>query len=122
MFSGPHTYTAQGNLWPPTVPDLLRWIKASCDSISPDVICKSFKKCGITNAPDGTEDDIFHAEDKSDDDDPFEGFPGEQIENEREYHDNVVRGAEIVVSDESVDSSAEEDDNDDYYGSTSPGH
>ena len=120
--SGPHTYTAQGNLWPPTVPDLLRWIKASWDSICPDMIRKSFKKCGITNAPDGTED-IFHAVDKSDDDEPFEGFPREEIENEQEYHDNVVRGAEIVVSDESVDSSVEEeDDDDDYYRSSSPGH
>ena len=116
MFSGPHTYTAQGNLRPPTVPDLLLWIKASWDSISPDVIRKSFKMHRME------QDDIFHAGDYSGDDDPFEGFPREEIENEQEYHDNVVRGAEIVVSDESVDSSAEEeDDDDDYYGS-SPGH
>ena len=36
----------------------------------PEVIIKSFKKCGISNAMDGTEDDaIFEQSDSSDNDD-----------------------------------------------------
>ena len=41
-------------------------------SFSPDIIRKSFKKCGISNAIDGSEDNLFQNDD--DDTDSFEGF------------------------------------------------
>jgi hypothetical protein len=49
-----------------------KWIKQARDAISPDIIRKSFKKCGISNAIDGSEDNLFQNDD--DDTDSFEGF------------------------------------------------
>ncbi len=38
------------------------WISIGCPKISEDIIRKSFKKCCISNALDGSEDDILWAE------------------------------------------------------------
>jgi hypothetical protein len=38
------------------------------DAISPDIIWKSFKKCGISNAIDGSEDNLFQNDDDDDTD------------------------------------------------------
>ena len=43
-----------------------------------DIIQKSFKKTGISNAMDGTEDHLFD-ETSDDEDDPFDGFDEEDI-------------------------------------------
>lgn len=128
MFSGEHTFTAKGNLRAPTVADLLGWIKAAWDGISPDIIRKSFKKCGITNALDGTEDDLFATLNDSEDD-PFEDYDPEEVALEQDFHDNIVQtGAnqvdQLTLSDDDVDdnSSDEDSDYDDYYDVGSPGH
>ncbi|KAL5009108.1 hypothetical protein ScPMuIL_014689, partial [Solemya velum] len=38
------------------------WVKNAWDSIKPEMVVKSFKKCGISNAMDGTEDDMLYDE------------------------------------------------------------
>ena len=57
------------------------WVKTAWNEISIDTIQHSFKKCGIANAMDGTEDDILwqepadqgsEAEASDEDDDPHE--------------------------------------------------
>ncbi len=45
-----------------------------------EVIRKSFKKCGITNALDWTKDDLFG--DSDNDEDPYEGFTTADVEEE----------------------------------------
>ena len=42
---------------------MLRWIKRSWSEIPAEMVRKSFKTCGISNALDGTEDDEVYADD-----------------------------------------------------------
>ena len=68
----------------------LRWIKEAWGIVPPETIRKSFKKCGINSALDGTEDHLFAA-DSDDGDEPFEGFGeddveiGEQVYNSSQF-------------------------------------
>ena len=62
----------EGNRRAPSKIVMLKWVKQAWDAISPDIIRKSFKKCGISNTIDGSEDNLFQNDD--DDTDPFEGF------------------------------------------------
>ena len=64
--------TKGGNRRAPSKIVMLKWVKQAWDAISPDIIRKSFKKCGISNTIDGSEDNLFQNDD--DDTDPFEGF------------------------------------------------
>ena len=54
---------------------LLQWVKEAWDALSTDTITKSFKKTGISNMMDGTEDDDIWYE-SSDDEDAELEFPG----------------------------------------------
>jgi hypothetical protein len=85
-FSGPVEKTKGGNRRVPSKYLILKWIKQSWDAISPDIIRKSFKKCGISNALDGSEDNLFQNEG---DDDPFEGFDEEDVRMDEEMLANV---------------------------------
>jgi hypothetical protein len=86
LFSGPVEKTKGGNRRAPSNSLILKWIKQSWDAISPDIIRKSFKKCGISNALDGSEDNLFQNEG---DDDPFEGFDEEDVRMDEEILANV---------------------------------
>jgi hypothetical protein len=44
-----------------------QWIKQSWSTVREDIIDKSFKKCGISNALDGSEDHLIYEEDNDDD-------------------------------------------------------
>jgi hypothetical protein len=55
--SGNMTYTAGGNLKPPSRLLVCEWVMKAWDSISREYIEKSFKTCAISNATDGSEDD-----------------------------------------------------------------
>ena len=54
----PHARTAQGNLNQPTRNQVLAWVSKAAESISVEVLVESFLGCGISNALDGTEDDL----------------------------------------------------------------
>ncbi|CAL4121299.1 unnamed protein product, partial [Meganyctiphanes norvegica] len=43
----------------PPLDTCAKWVKESCDDIKKPIIIKAFKKCCISNAMDGTEDDIL---------------------------------------------------------------
>ena len=51
--------TAAGNLRAPSKELLARWVVASWQKLSPELIKKSFLSCGLTNAVDGSEDDLI---------------------------------------------------------------
>ena len=50
--------TKAGNLKQPTRQDPINWVSAAWDSIKQDTIIRSFLVCGISNALDGSEDDL----------------------------------------------------------------
>ena len=50
--------TKSRNLKQPTRQDAIKWVSNAWDSITPDILISSFKVCGISNALDGTEDDM----------------------------------------------------------------
>ena len=64
------SYIPTGKVRKPTVGGVCSWVIKAWNGVKPKVIIKSFKKCGISNAMDGTEDDaVFELNDSSDDDD-----------------------------------------------------
>ncbi len=69
MSSGQFTYTKGGNL---KKPDYSKWILEAWAEIPKEMIVKSFKKCGISNAMDGSEDDLFGQDETKENDDERE--------------------------------------------------
>jgi len=70
MGSGQFTYTKGGNLKKPDYSIICKWILEAWAEIPKKMIVKSFKKCGISNAMDGSEDDLFgQGETENDDND-----------------------------------------------------
>jgi len=49
--------------------EVARWVSAAWKAISENIIVRSFKKCYISNALDGSEDDILWENDCEDKDD-----------------------------------------------------
>lgn len=121
LFNGQHTFTANGNRRPPPLPLFLTWIKQSWDKITPDIIRKSFKKCGLSNAMDGTEDDLLF---QSDDDSDFEGFTAEEIADNDAFRENVRPPpiSETVLDSDSTTNNEDSEDDDMYIDPMSPGH
>ena len=59
MMNGPQELTKGGNRKAVDRNLILKWVKECWDEVTPEIIRKSFKKCGIPNALDGTEDDLL---------------------------------------------------------------
>lgn len=60
MVEGEKTYTAAGNVRAPSKLLCLQWVKESWNSISTEIIKKSFRSCGISVSIDGSEDTEIH--------------------------------------------------------------
>jgi hypothetical protein len=69
MAEGNHRYTPGGKIKRPPLETMCSWILRAWDCISSDVIVKSFKKASISNALDGTEDDVIWQEEEIGDND-----------------------------------------------------
>ena len=52
-------YTPSGKIKRPSYSLVANWVKESWDAIDPDMINRSFKCCGVSNAVDGTEDGLI---------------------------------------------------------------
>lgn len=59
MQNGEKTFTKSGNMRSPTRLDVVNWVIESWASLSEDIIVSSFKTCAITNALDGSEDELI---------------------------------------------------------------
>ena len=59
--STPNNSTSAGNPRPPTKLLMCRWVVTAWNSLSADLIQKSFKICGLTTNIDGSEDNDIHA-------------------------------------------------------------
>lgn len=57
--TGPQELTRGGNPKPPPFETVIEWILKAWDSLSNELIEKSFKTCGITNKADGSEDNLI---------------------------------------------------------------
>lgn len=62
--------TPTGRRKRPTITQACEWVKRSWNAVKEEVVVKSFLKCGISNALDGTEDDFLFEEYLADPDDP----------------------------------------------------
>ena len=62
---------------------MINWVSVAWESIDPEIIVKSFLRCGISNSVDGSEDSLIWVEipvtmntdneqDDNNDDDPFQ--------------------------------------------------
>ena len=61
----------------PSISNVCEWVKNSWQRVKSDSIVKSFKKCGISIALDGSEDDILYEEsDASSENNREDGFTG----------------------------------------------
>jgi len=80
-----HHITPAGRVKRPSNSNVYEWVKNSWQRVKSEIIVKSLKKCGISNALDGSEDDILyeesntssennHEDDFSGSDDDFLGF------------------------------------------------
>ena len=62
MMTGPFEFTPAGKKKAPSRNLVLKWVKQSWAEIPAEMVRKSFKTCGISNALDGTEDDEVYAD------------------------------------------------------------
>ena len=80
-----HHVTLAGRVKRPSISNVCEWVKNSWQQVKSETIVKSLKKCGISNALYGSEDDILyeesdtlsennHEDDFSGSDDDFLGF------------------------------------------------
>ena len=106
MAAESYTLTAGGNMRAPPLDTQAHWVKDSWDAIRVPTIVKSFKKCCISNAMDGTEDDIlWQHEEINDTDEPVV----EVQEETTDPHDDEIPEAEY----QELFFGEHEDDNDD---------
>ncbi|KAG8225841.1 hypothetical protein J437_LFUL004770 [Ladona fulva] len=57
-----HDVTPTGRMKRPSISSVCEWVKKSWQKVKSETIIKSFKKCGISNVLDGSEDDILYEE------------------------------------------------------------
>ena len=65
MSAGSAELTKGGNLKKPGLSTVAQWVLDSWQSIDADMVARSFKKTGISNALDGTEDDALWTADSN---------------------------------------------------------
>ena len=88
MVSGDHTFTSAGSMSVAPLTTLCEWVVKLWDNINIESVQKSFKKCGISNAMDGTEDDLLWLDDKEEDSHVSTELPVITAENDP-YDDQV---------------------------------
>ena len=60
MANGEKSYTPSGNLRAPSKILCLQWVRRAWESVTKEVVCKSFKMCGISVNSDGSKDVEIH--------------------------------------------------------------
>ena len=92
------------NLKQPTRQDAINWVSKALDSISPDTLIRSFKGCGISNALDGTEDDMVSDDLPSVDSEPEDQDSESDDEGDTHTADDDVDGVDPFSDDSDSDS------------------
>ena len=60
-------FTPKGVLKRPTIKGVCQWIKQSWSRVRKNIIVESFKRCGISNVLDGSEEHLIYEEDSHED-------------------------------------------------------
>ena len=63
---GEHAFTKSGRMKKVELDTICQWILDVWEALPTDLIVRLFKKCGITNDMDGTEDDLLWEENTDD--------------------------------------------------------
>ena len=79
-------YTPSGKIKRPSYSLATNWIKESWNAVDPNMINHSFKYCGVSNAVDGTEDNLIFDFNKVED----ITNQGRGIKEEEEQDDNEM--------------------------------
>ena len=66
--NGLFTYTRSGKKRAPSKELVLKWVKKAWQEIPAELVIRSFKSCGISNALDGTEDNAVYEEESESED------------------------------------------------------
>lgn len=84
LLEGGHAFTPSGKIKKLSVSLMCEWILSSWHTISPDSIIKGFKKCCVSNALDGSEDDVLWAEsdEQSDSDETNTGTGSSEVSSD----------------------------------------
>ena len=90
MLADQHTFTPSGRIRKVELDQICQSIVEAWEDIPSELIKKSFRKCCITNALDGTEDDEMWDED-DDDSDPFAGINDDDDDADLHYADSYER-------------------------------
>ena len=72
MIEGQKSFTAGGNIKAAPLSTVCSWVIESWKELSQDMVSRSFKKCGISNAIDGTEDEILWDDEEDDEEEEME--------------------------------------------------
>ena len=89
----PKPCTKGGNPKAPALDMLAQWVLDSWNEIKSPIIVKSFKKCCISNAMDGTEDDIIWEHNLKDKDvDPQDDDVDDLTTEDDPYEDQITLG------------------------------
>ena len=99
MAAGNHDLTPAGRMQSPTTTPVCEWMRTAWQSVQDETVVKSFKKCGISNALDGSEDDILceQSEDSDTSDSEELSFINvDSIEERGSWGSLMIRGVSIL--------------------------
>lgn len=83
-----HDLTPTGRMKRPSISHVCTWVKNAWNEITPELIIRSFKKCGISNALDGTEDDLLCEKTDTADSESFNGSESFTDTSEGVYYEH----------------------------------
>ena len=118
MVSG-EEFTKSGAMKRPGLSLVVQWVKEAWESISKNIIIKSFKKCGtgISNAMDGTEDDILYEDLMASSTALADHIdPQDETNDDDELNDYYDYGFDDLVSDEQLRQLFESDNETQEFG------
>ncbi|XP_077109885.1 uncharacterized protein LOC143766246 isoform X2 [Ranitomeya variabilis] len=84
MSSDQARLTKVGNLMNPDIELIAKWVRDAWEDIPEDMVERAFKKCGISNAMDGSENSALYENDSSD------GDVCELSDDDNVYADNLI--------------------------------
>lgn len=112
MLADQHTFTATGRIRKVELPQICQWIYEAWEDIPNELVKKSFRKCCITNAMDGTEDDQMWEDDS--DSDPFADID-EDEDVDLLYADSFEQ-QQAEIDPETYENLFGDSDSEDFYG------
>lgn len=86
MVKGEKSLTLAGNVKAPSSTTMTSWVLEAWRGLPEEMVTRSFKKCGISNSIDGTEDDILWEEEAN----PEKESEDDESEDEDMYDDKLT--------------------------------